>query len=142
MSINLEQIAKQYKGRKLAELILAHAKSGNSVNHKAFVGLKEQLQVELRDPVSELIDFFVGASNEDNKTLFSSDLQNQFLNIVNVTKGLLDKKYGLRISENDAFTIFNLLCLNWAINCNASPQNKAAMQKAAGIGLLGRMFRK
>jgi hypothetical protein len=140
MTIDLEKIAKQYKGSKLAELILAHAKLGISQNQQAFIGLKEELPAELQEPVSELIDFFVSASKEDNKTLFSSDLQNQFRNILNIIKGFLDKNYRLRVSEDDTFKIFNLLCLNWALNCNVSSQNKAAMQKAAGIGLIARMF--
>lgn len=141
-SFNLEKIAKQFKGSKLAELILAHAKSGSSHNQLAFMGLKEELPHQLHEPVSELIDFFVSASQEDNRMLFSSDLQDQFRNILNITKGFLDKKYGLRVSEDDAFKIFNMLCLNWALSCNVSSQTKAAMQKAAGVGLFGRMFGK
>lgn len=139
MSSGFDELVAQWEGTRFAELILHHYKKQKPNQISAAVqGLIEQNGERLKEPTSDIIDIL--NSNPNLHEFFKDDLSAKFLWLSNVTKGLLDKKYGISISEEEYFNIFNIVVLNWAAACHQSPQTKAAMQKAAGVGLIGRLF--
>lgn len=140
MPVDFEKLARQYSGRKLAELILEHAKQKPQQNQAALLGLVKEIGSELNEPVMELIDFLNSSSHEEKKEFFSADLGKQFLSLIDMIKGFLGLQYQLRITQDEAFSIFNILILNWALACQTSAETKAAMQKATGAGFIGRLF--
>lgn len=100
----------------------------------------DEVRSELREPVIDLVDFLNSASHKEKKEYFSAELGKKFLELLDLIKGFLDKQYGLRVTQDEAFSIFNILVVNWALACHTSPHTKAAMQKAAGIGFFGRIL--
>ena len=139
MPVNINELAEQWKGRRLAELILRHYKKQSLTQcYAAMQGLLEENREELKNPTADFIDFL--NANPDAKNFFSDDLSNKFLQLADVTKGFFDKGYGILISEEEYFNIFNILIINWAVSCHQHPQTKAAMQKGAGLGFVRRLF--
>ncbi|MER8483835.1 hypothetical protein [Mesorhizobium sp. M1322] len=139
--VDLEGMARQFSGRRVAELVLHHVNEQDLYQCRAaLLGLRAELREELAAPVLDLVDFFVAMPQPEQKQFFSADLGFKFPEIVDVTKGFLEKRHGVLITPDEAFTIFNLLILNWALACHANAETKAAMKKAAGIGFLGRLF--
>ena len=63
------------------------------------------------------------------------------MKLINVSRGFMEKNHGITVSDEAAFTIFNVIVQNYVYSCHSHPETKTAMQKAAGIGLLGRMLR-
>ena len=140
MAVDFEKLARQFSGRRLAELILEHAKQKPQQNQAALLGLVKEIGNELNEPVMELIDFLNSSSQEEKKEFFSADLGKQFLSLIDMIKGFFGLQYQLRITQDEAFSVFNILVLNWALSCQTSPETKAAMQKASGVGFIGRLF--
>jgi hypothetical protein len=140
LKIDFQDLARQYSGRRLAQLILSHTESSSDDNKLALAGLMRELRIQLKEPVMELIDFLNSSSQYEKRQFFASDLGKQFLSIINVSKGFCSNKFQLQISHDEAFSIFNILIINWALGCQMNPQTKTAMQRSAGIGLIGRLL--
>lgn len=142
MAVDLNALAQQFRGRKFAELILQHAKaSSQDQAQSALIGLMDELPSEFSNPVMELIDFMAGMPQSEAKNLFGGDCGDKFIKLINVSRGFMEKQHGITLSDDEAFTVFNIIVQNYVHSCHSHPQTKAAMQKAAGIGLFGRMFR-
>ena len=142
MEPDIDTLAKQYSGRRFAELVLHHVdQQEHAACVESLIGLRDELSVDLRNPVFDLIDFFVAAPQDEQRKLFSADLGKKFPEIMDVVKGFLHKRYQIQVTQDEAFSIFNILVVNWALACHRSRETKAAMQKAAGIGLFSRLFR-
>ena len=88
----------------------------------------------------DLVDFLIAMPQSEQKKFFSTELGIKFPELINLIKGFLEKQHSVMITQDEAFTIFNLLILNWALACHANTETKAAMKKAAGIGFFGRLF--
>ncbi|MBY6057259.1 hypothetical protein [Leisingera daeponensis] len=141
MSVDLETLAKQYKGAKFAELILEHVKASSPAStQSAMAGLMDELPNHLSTPVMELIDFLVQLPQQHQREFFGGDCGQKFLDTLQVTRGFMRKQHNIEINDDDNFTVFNIIVQNYVYACHINPTTKAAMQKAAGVGLLGRMF--
>lgn len=143
MSLDLSSLARQFRGRKFAELILQHAKeSSNEQTQSAIIGMMNELRSELSNPVLELIDFLCEMPQQESKNFFSSDCGDKFASLIDLSRGFMKKQHDITVSDDEAFTIFNIIIQNYVNSCQSDSQTMAAMQKAAGIGLFGRMFGK
>ena len=139
--VDLTVLAKQFRGRRLAQLVLEHCKLGQEQCINALFGLNAELPTRTSDGVIELIDVVNAAAMQDGNAFFSDDLGNKFDELIRVVRGFYRKRHATELTDDQAFTLFNILILNWANACFTHPTSKAAMQKAAGIGFLGRLFR-
>lgn len=141
MVTDAQSLARQFRGRRLAALVLSHVDNQSPEQCKAAAaGLCDELPAELRQPVLGLIDFSLAMPQDQQASFFAGDCGERFLELMDVIKGYLFKNHQLQVTQDDAFTIFNILVVNFALCCHAYPQTKAAMKKAAGVGFLGRLF--
>ncbi|MFD0985554.1 hypothetical protein [Methyloligella solikamskensis] len=138
---DFDALANQFSGRRFAELILEHAsKQSPREVITALSALQSGLSPELKEPVVELVDFVNAMPQPQLRKFFSGDCGDKFLELMDVIKGFLISNYGLQVSRNEAFDIFNIIVLNYAAACQSFPQTNAAMRKAAGHGFLRRLL--
>lgn len=142
MNTNLNDMARQFRGAKFAELILVRTNGMDTeTGLTAMAGLMSELPENLSGPVLELIDFLVEMPQSDLKQFFGGDCGEKFIEMVNVIRGFMLKKQ-ITLSDEEAFTIFSIVVENYAHACRINSQTKAAMQKASGVGFLGRLFKR
>ena len=138
--MKIDELVQQFQGRKFAELILEH------VNHSdvdfcmsALAGLMDELPKDLATHVTELIDFWVAMPQSQQRQYFAGDCGAIFIKHINIMQGFMDKR-GIVLTEEQAFTIFNIIVQNYVYACHQNAGTKTAMKKAAGVSLLGRIF--
>lgn len=141
MTVDLQELANQFTGRRLAELILAHVDSGNMQQMlHAIQGLLEELPEPYRQATTELLDFLTAMPQSEARRIFTADCGEQFIELVNVACGFFLKTHGIHLTKDEAFTVFNIIVQNYAYSCLRSPSTMVAMRKAAGKSLLRRLF--
>lgn len=111
--VSLIDLANQYKGRKFGELILHHVKQQtiNEINN-ALAGLEQNVHPILKDTTDKFLETIVYAF-ASTKEFWKTDCSEALKLYTNATKSE-SKKFGLDVSDDYAFDIFNLIVLTLA----------------------------
>ena len=136
MAIDLNQIRRQFSGRKVAELVLEHMKrAGAAENMLAIKGAIE----ELRLPVSSLVEKFVDSQFKLKPQIevfaaLNDDLGNRFPLMIEATKEFM-RANQVTLADDEAFDVFNILILVYAQNGHVIPALRRAIEKMVAAPL-------
>ncbi len=136
--VSIDQLAKQFKGRKFGELVLHHIdKQPFEQIVAAIQGTMEGLPAQVRSKIEELID---SANPLALKKEFWSDDCGKILRFITsmIEKELEEK--GVKLTEENAFDVFNIIVLSYAYSAHKDPRMKQFIKGSIGKGLFGRIF--
>lgn len=140
MTVDLDDLQAQFAGRRYAELVMnqVHELSLDSCR-SAIAGMSSELGPQMAELVSDFIDEFGRIPQADLLGIFSGDCGRALKEITRALWSAASSR-NIQVSTSDLFTAFNLVTVNWAASCHATPKTMAAMQKAAGYGFFRRLF--
>lgn len=136
--MDLYALKKQFHGRRFGELILHHRKETDiHTTIAAIRGVTQELPNNAQPLVGSWIDQInPGALSEQ---FWRQDCGDAFESITNAASVKL-RAAGLQPTTDDLFNMFQIIVLNFAYSTHRFPESKAFIQKALGVGLLGRLF--
>lgn len=136
--MDIDALMRQMQGRKFGELILEHVHNLDlPTTVRALRGLTAELPPSAQSQLDDWID-------EINPWALSEQFWQQdcglaLLSITNAAAQRLNSA-GIAPSTEDLFNMFQIIVSNFACTCHMNRQSKAFIQKALGIGILGRML--
>ncbi|MEP0320797.1 hypothetical protein [Bauldia litoralis] len=139
-TVNLTQLENQFRGRRLAELVLTHVKAGSQKSMSAMLEEMDKLPEELNEGIADFLDTINDIVTKNSSAFFGDDLGNKLREIVDLARNYFLARDGVKLTDDQSFTCFQIVVLNFAYACFKNPSSKAAMQKAAGKGFLRRLF--
>lgn len=111
--VSLIDLANQYNGRKFGELVLHHVNQDSlRVINQAINRLSQNIHPTLKETTIKFLETIVYAF-ATNKDFWKTDCSEALNLYTNATKSEA-KKYGLEVSDDYAFDIFNLIVLTLA----------------------------
>ena len=137
--MDIQALAEQFRGRRFGELILHHHKKQDlptiiAALQGTLADLPDQARARSEQWIDEIAP--LGAREE----FWQRDCGEAFLDICQRARSFLEA-LGTRPTNDDLFNMFQIITLNFAYGAHQHPQSKAFIQKAIGIGFLGRLFR-
>jgi hypothetical protein len=139
-NINIEEMAKQFEGKKFGELVLIHIKQ-QPFEHllAALQGTSEGLPSSIQSEVTELID---NANSLARKKEFWADDCGAIFRFITsrANKELQDK--GIKPTDSELFDIFNIIVMNYAYSAKKDPRMKKFINSSVGKGLFDWLFGK
>lgn len=137
-NVDLEELAKQFQGRKFGELVLLHIKQQSFEQlviavQDTIAGLETSIQTE----VEELID---NANSLAMKREFWADDCGRILQFITSMTNTQLKEKGLNPTESELFDIFNIVVMSYAYSAQKDPRMRKFIASSAGKGFLGRLF--
>lgn len=136
--MDIDTLRQQMHGRKFGELILEHVnKLDLQMSMLALRGITDELPITAQSLVEDWID-------EINPSALSEEFWKQdcglaLMSITNAATRRL-KLAGMQPTSDDIFNMFQIIVISFACTCHANRQSKAFVQKAIGIGFIGRIF--
>ncbi len=136
--MNIKNLAQQFSGRKLGELVMHHyANQSATEAMNALAGttllLPKDVQPKIADRVDEVSP--IGADPE----FWKADCGEAFERLTEFAISHF-RDEGIKIGEEDALNLFQILILNFTYTAHRNPSSKAFIQKSVGVGFLGRLF--
>jgi hypothetical protein len=136
--MKLNELGQQFKGRKFGELILHHVNAQDyETLVKAMLGTIEELPSGAETEVESWIDEIAPLGK--SPAFWQRDCGQVFLTICGQARQKL-ANCGVKATENDLLTMFQIIVLNFAYGAHKDPESKAFIQKSVGIGFLRRIF--
>ena len=138
MNVDLVALAHQFSGRKFGELVLYHCKQNNlSRTIAAMQGTIAELPPATRPCVEGWIDEMnPSALNAD---FWRMDCRDVFLDTCVRARQEL-RGFIREPTDDDVFTMFQIVLLNFAYAAHRDAKSKAFIQKSVGVGFFGRLF--
>ena len=136
--VTVDQLVKQFEGRKFGELVLHHMNEQPFEQIVAAMqGMMERLPAQLRNEIEGLID---NANPLSFKKEFWADDCGKILRFITsmVEKELQEK--GAQPSEDNLFDVFNIIVMNFAYSAYKDQRMKKFIKSSIGKGLFGRIF--
>ena len=136
--VSVDQLAKQFEGRKFGELVLHHIdKQSFKQIVLAIQGTIKSLPVQLRNEIEGLIDSANPMAFE--KEFWSDDCGKILRFITSMVEKQLQEKE-VKFSEENVFDVFNIIVLNYAYSAHKDLRMKKFIKSSIGNGLFGRIF--
>lgn len=136
--MDLDELAKQYQGRKFGEIVLQQCKAQNLPTTMAAIrGLTEELPPSAHISIESWIDKIMplGAYG----SFWEQDCGEVFLGVCDEARTHLTN-IGVNPTNDNIFNMFLIIVLSFAYTAHISPPSKAVIQKAIGVGFLGKLF--
>ncbi len=126
---SLEQLEKQYKGRQFGELVLHHVKtqSPKQIND-AVIGLKGNIYPTLAITTDKFLETVVYGFSTSKK-LWKHDC-GETLKIYTTATKVEAEKYKIKVTDDYAFDVFNLIVLSLAQRAINEPEFKSFIKKS------------
>lgn len=126
---SLEQLEKQYKGRKFGELVLLHVKtqSPKQIND-AITGLRGNIYPALAITTDKFLETVVYGFST-SKELWKHDC-GVSLKIYTTATKVEAEKYKIKVTDDYAFDVFNLIVLSLAQRAINEPEFKSFIKKS------------
>ncbi len=136
--MDLEALQAQFTGRNFGELVLVHTKGSSLETTIAGIGL---ITMDLPEPAQPLAKSWLQEMNvgADKESFWREDCGCAFARITAAAETKL-RTVGVDPTSEDLFNMFQLVLLNLAYNAHAYQGFKPLIQKALGVGFLGRLF--
>lgn len=126
---SLEDLAKQYSGRKFGEFVLYHMKLKSYEElTKAVSGLRESIHPKLKETTEEFL-ITITDRFSSVKRFWTTDCGDTLRIYTNATKAEA-KKHGINVDDDYAFDIFNLISLTLALKASIDPTYKRFIKKS------------
>jgi len=126
---SLEQLEKQYKGRQFGELVLYHVKTQTSKQiNDAIIGLRGNIYPALAITTDKFLETVVYGFST-TKELWKHDC-GETLKIYTTATKVEAEKYKIKITDDYAFDIFNLIVLSLAQRAVNEPDFKNFIKKS------------
>jgi hypothetical protein len=126
---SLEDLSNQYRGRKFGELVLYHMnlKSYEEIT-LAISGLRDTINIVLKDPTEEYIKKLV-IEHSTIYLFWEFDCGRSLISYTNKIKSDAIK-LGIKVDDDYAFNVFNLVIQILAANASIDPYYKAFIKKS------------
>lgn len=136
--MDLSALRNQFAGRRFGELVLHHRKQTDlQTTVEALQGVIAELPASARPLVETWIDEM--STDVRSEAFWKQDCAGAFATITEAAGERL-RSAGVNPSTDDVFNMFQIIVLNFAYSTHQHPQSKAFIQKALGVGFLGRIF--
>jgi len=136
--MDLEQLQQQFAGAKFGKLVLHHHRKQNlKTTVAAMMATIAELPESAKPSVESWIDEIAIYGKDEN--FWRRDCGEVFYEICEKARCKLEK-LGVTPTDEDVFSMFQVVLLNFAYGLHQHPQSKAFVQKAIGIGFLRRVL--
>jgi len=127
--LSITDLEKQYSGRKFGELVLHHLKVQNSNQiNKAIIGLTETIHPTLFETTKKFLETIIYGFAK-SKDFWKYDC-GETLKIYATATKVEAEKYNIKVSDDYAFDIFNLIVLSLAQRAANEPDFKNFIKKS------------
>lgn len=128
-NISLEQLEKQYKGRQFGELVLHHVKTQTPKQiNDAIIELKGNIYPALAITTDKFLETVVYGFSTTKK-LWKHDC-GETLKIYTTATKVEAEKHKIKVSDDYAFDVFNLIVLSLAQRATNEPEFKSFIKKS------------
>jgi len=128
-SISIEQLEKQYKGRQFGELVLHHVKTQTPKQiNDAIIGLRGKIYPALAITTDKFLETVVFGFST-TKELWKHDC-GETLKIYTTATKVEAEKYKIKVTDDYAFDVFNLIVLSLAQRAVNEPDFKNFIKKS------------
>ena len=126
---SIEELTKQYTGRKFGELVLYHQKLKSYEELSLAVdGLRDKIHPKLKDTTEEFLKT-IEYGFAKSKILWETDCGKTLKVYITSTKAEA-KKFDLEVDDDYTFDIFNLIVLTLAARASVDPVFKKFIEKS------------
>jgi hypothetical protein len=136
--MDLDALRKQFRGRRFGELILHHRKE---TDLQSTIAALQGVTQQLPDGAQPLVESWIDEINPNARSeqFWRQDCADALATITAAAASRL-RAAGMEPTTEDLFNMFQVIVLNFAYSTHRFPQSKAFIQKALGVGFLGRLF--
>lgn len=126
---SIEQLEKQYKGRQFGELVLHHVKTQTPEQiNDAIIGLRGNIYPALAITTDKFLETVVYGFST-SKELWKHDC-GESLKIYTTATKVEAEKYKIKVTDDYAFDVFNLIVLSLAQRAINEPEFKSFIKKS------------
>ena len=137
-AVSIDELAKQFEGRKFGELVLHHIdkQSFNQIV-AGMLGTIKGLPASIQGEIERLIDSANSLAFE--KDSGSDDCGRILRFLTSMVERELNKK-GVCPSEDNLFDVFNIIVMNYAYSAHKDPRMKKFIKGCVSKGLFAKLF--
>jgi len=137
-TVSIDELAKQFKGRKFGELVLHHIDRQSFDQIVAGMsGTIEGLPASIQGEIERLIDSANPLAFE--KDFWSDDCGRILRFLTSMVERELNEK-GVYASEDNLFDVFNIIVMNYAYSAHKDPRMKKFIKGCVSKGLFAKFF--
>jgi len=136
--MDINSLAQQFTGRKFGELVLHHYKKQNLRQIMlAMQGTINELPQSARSSIESWIDEVVPLGAD--ASFWQRDCGEVLLEICGSARQKL-ANYGVRATDDQLLSMFNIIVLNFAYSAHKHATNRAFIKRSTGSGFFRRLF--
>jgi hypothetical protein len=136
--MDLLELTRQFRGRRFGDLVLHHVRQTNLAQTvAALTGTMAELPPKETIDVEGWIDEIAPMGADES--FWRRDCSEVFRDVCELARHRFNAR-GIYETEDGIFNMFQIVVLNFAYGAHRSPQSKAFIQKALGMGFFQRLL--